>query len=44
MTIIALIQLAIQIWQWWQKNHVKEPSVVASSEEPIDLETQDDDN
>lgn len=42
MTVIALIQIAIQLWSWWKSRQIKEPSVVASSDEPIDMETDDD--
>ena len=34
MTIIALIQIAIEIWKWWQSRKIAQPSVIASSDEP----------
>jgi len=35
MTIIALIQIALTLWDWWKRRTVREPSVVAASDEPL---------
>jgi hypothetical protein len=40
-TILALLQIALQLWMWWQQNNVSEPSVVCDSSEPIDMESDD---
>lgn len=39
--IAILIQLAILLWQHWYSKGIKEPSVVASADEPIDWESGD---
>ncbi len=42
-TLMILLQIALMLWKWWSENNVKEPSVVASSDEPIDWEDGEDD-
>jgi hypothetical protein len=42
-TILLMIQIAMALWQWWHDRGIDEPSVVASMDEPIDW-NQDDDN
>ena len=32
-TLILMIQLAIQLWQWWKARDIDEPSTVACSDE-----------
>lgn len=33
-TVILMLKIAFDIWQWWTSRGIKEPSVVASSGEP----------
>jgi hypothetical protein len=46
-TLILMIQLAIQLWQWWKARNIDEPSTVASFGEMSafgeDLYLEDDD-
>lgn len=37
-TLLLLLQIAIQLWQWWKDRQVKEPSITATADEPINLE------
>ena len=37
----ALIQIAILLWKYWHENKIDVPSVVPSSLEPVDYETED---
>lgn len=39
--IALLIQLAIKLFEYWLKNRIEEPSVVASADEPISYEDDD---
>lgn len=32
-TLILMIQLAFQLWNFWKSNNISEPSIVASSDE-----------
>jgi len=32
-TLILMIQLAVQLWQWWKARDIDEPSTVASAAE-----------
>jgi hypothetical protein len=32
-TLILMIQLAIQLWQWWKARNIDEPSTVINAEE-----------
>lgn len=41
-TVLALLQIALLLWEWWRKRKIEEPSIVAMSDEPVDLETEDD--
>ena len=34
-TLFLLIQIAIKLWIWWQKNKVESPSEVIEAGEPI---------
>jgi len=36
-TLILMIHLAIQLWQWWKSLSIDEPSTVASSDEAFVL-------
>lgn len=40
-TILAMLQIAIALWQWWHDRQINEPSVVASLDEPIDWSDDD---
>ena len=40
-TLLLLLQIALTLWKWWQSQNVKEPSVVESSDEPIDWDEGD---
>lgn len=42
-TLLILIQIALTIWKWWKEKNVSEPSIVASSDEPVDWEDGEDD-
>jgi hypothetical protein len=42
-TLMILLQIALMLWKWWQSQNIKEPSVVESSDEPIDWEDGEDD-
>ena len=35
MTVIFLLQIAYKLWQFWNRNKISEPSVVATDGEPI---------
>ena len=32
-TLILMIQLAVQLWQWWKSRNIDEPSTVIDAEE-----------
>ena len=34
--ILLMLQIAMELWKWWRERKIKEPSVVASMDEPID--------
>jgi hypothetical protein len=34
-TIFLFIQIAVQLWQYWRSNKIKEPGGIAMSGEPI---------
>ena len=36
-TLILMIQLAVQLWQWWKARNIDEPSTVASHDEAFAL-------
>ncbi len=40
-TILVMLQIAIALWQWWHDRKINEPSVVASLDEPIDWNDDD---
>jgi len=46
-TLILMIQLAVQLWQWWKSRNIDEPSTVASLDEVFalgdDFFSEDDD-
>lgn len=33
-TVLFMLKIVFDIWQWWASRGIKEPSAVASSEEP----------
>ena len=35
MTVILILKMVWDLWRWWQSRGIKEPSVVATSEEPF---------
>jgi hypothetical protein len=35
MTVIFLLQIAFKLWQYWRRNNVSKPSIVAVYGEPI---------
>lgn len=39
--VALLIQIAILLWKYWHENKIDVPSVVPSSLEPVDYETED---
>jgi hypothetical protein len=40
-TIAILIKIAIMLFEFWLKNNVSEPSVVADTSEPLDVWTEE---
>jgi len=40
-TILLMLQIAIALWQWWHDRGINEPSVIASLDEPIDWNDDD---
>jgi hypothetical protein len=39
--IALLVQIALLLFKYWMENRIDEPSVVPSSDEPVDYETED---
>jgi predicted signal transduction protein with EAL and GGDEF domain len=46
-TLILMIKLAVELWQWWKSRNIDEPSTVASLDEAFalgdDFFSEDDD-
>ncbi len=41
-TILLILQIAIQLWSWWQKHKVSEPTSIPCGDEPVDLSEDND--
>jgi len=41
--LALLVQIALALWKYWHEQKIDTPSIVASALEPIDWETDDED-
>ena len=41
--VLLLVQIAMMLFEYWMKNQIDEPSVVADYSEPVDVWTEDND-
>ena len=39
--VALLLQIALLLWKYWLENKIETPSVVPSTLEPVDFETED---
>jgi hypothetical protein len=40
-TVLALLQIALMLWKWWNENNKKSPPLLPESNEPVNYESDE---